>query len=54
MRRLIEDEHGAASVEYGLVLALVVLAILGTVIGLGGGVQASYRDTADKVAQASN
>ncbi len=53
MRELWTDQRGAASVEYGLVLALVVLAILGTVIGLGGGVQASYKDTADKVAQAS-
>lgn len=53
MRELWKDQRGAASVEYGLVLALVVLAILGTVIGLGGGVQASYEDTADKVAEAS-
>ncbi|MCP5387831.1 MAG: Flp family type IVb pilin [Novosphingobium sp.] len=53
MKSLMHDAQGAASVEYGLVLALIVLAILGAVVGLGGGVQASYQNTADKVAQVS-
>lgn len=52
-RKLLSDSTGAAAVEMGLVLALVVIAILGTVIGLGEGVTGSYNDTAQKVAEAT-
>ncbi len=53
IRKLLSDQTGAAAVEMGLVLALLVIAILGTVIGLGGGVTDSYNNTAQKVAEAT-
>lgn len=52
-RKFLSDSAGAAAVELGLVLALVVIAILGTVIGLGDGVTGSYNETARKVTEAT-
>lgn len=52
-RKLLADRAGVAAVEMGLVLGLVTLTILGTVVGLGDGVTASYNDTAQKVADAT-
>lgn len=52
-RDLLLNRDGAAAIELGLVMALVTLAILGTVIGLGSGVQSSYNNTAKKVADAT-
>lgn len=53
IRKLLADRAGAAAIEMGLVMGLVTLAILGTVIGLGGGVTDSYNSTAQKVADAT-
>ncbi len=53
IRKLLADRAGAAAIEMGLVMGLVTLAILGTVIGLGGGVTDSYNNTAQKVADAT-
>ncbi|MFN3517561.1 MAG: hypothetical protein ACK4YM_10445 [Novosphingobium sp.] len=53
IRTLLADRAGAAAVEMGLVTGLVMLAVLGTVIGLGGGVTDSYNSTAQKVAEAA-
>jgi Flp pilus assembly pilin Flp len=50
---LLSNRDGAAAIELGLVMALVTLGILGTVIGLGSGVQSSYSNTAQKVADAT-
>lgn len=35
LRRLLRDESGVAAVEYGLLVALITLAVLGTIISLG-------------------
>jgi Flp pilus assembly pilin Flp len=53
IKQLLADSRGIAAIELGLVLGLVTLTVLGTVTGLGGGVQASYQDTAKKVADAT-
>jgi pilus assembly protein Flp/PilA len=34
LKRLFHDEHGATAVEYGLILAMIVLAILVAVSGV--------------------
>lgn len=52
-KNLMADTKGIAAVELSLVLGLITLAVLGTVEGLGAGVQASYNDTATKVANAT-
>ena len=38
LRRLGADERGATAIEYGLIVALIAVAIMGALEGLGGGV----------------
>ena len=38
LRRLGADERGATAIEYGLIVALIAVAMLGALQGLGGGV----------------
>ena len=37
-RRLLADQGGATAIEYGLIAALIVVAIMGGLSSLGGGV----------------
>ena len=48
-RSLIADERGATAIEYALILSLMVLALLGALVGTGGGVGAKWSDVANKV-----
>lgn len=52
-KNLLADTKGLAAVEFALLLGFVAVAILGAVAGLGASVQASYQDTAQKVANAT-
>lgn len=36
------DERGATAVEYGLMVALIAVAIIGTVTALGGGLNGLF------------
>jgi pilus assembly protein Flp/PilA len=36
VRRLAKDEHGAALIEYTVLLGLLIVAVLATIIGVGG------------------
>ena len=36
------DERGATAVEYGLMVALIAVAIIGTVTALGGGLNSLF------------
>ncbi len=38
LRKLRADERGATAIEYGLIVALIAVAIMGALQGLGGGV----------------
>ena len=38
MRKLRADKRGATAIEYGLIAALIVLAMMGGLQSLGGGV----------------
>ncbi len=38
LRRLLADQGGATAIEYGLIAALIVVAIMGGLSSLGGGV----------------
>ena len=38
MRRLCSDKRGATAVEYGLIAALIVVAMMGGLSTMGGGV----------------
>ncbi len=38
LRTLLANEQGATAIEYGLIAALIVIAMMGALSGLGGGV----------------
>ena len=50
--RLAGDERGATAVEYGLIAALIAAAALAGMSALGGGLGASWGNTANKVTTA--
>lgn len=53
IRKIAIDRTGTGAVEFGLILAFITLAIIGSVTGLGQGVTNSYNDTATKVQAAT-
>ncbi len=53
MGRLRSDERGATAVEYGLIAALIVIAMLSGLSTLGGGAGGMWTGLKDKVAAAS-
>lgn len=53
LRQLARDQKGATAVEYGLILALVFLAMLGAVQAFGRNAIAIWDDTSTKIVEAS-
>lgn len=49
LRSLFHDRRGATAVEYGLILALIFLAIVGGVTTLGESVRGRWNDISNKV-----
>ena len=49
LRRLRADERGATAIEYGLIIALIALAIMGGLSALGGGSDGMWTGIKDKV-----
>ena len=49
MRRLFADRKGATAIEYGLICALMVIAMMGGLRMLGGGAGGMWTDVAAKV-----
>lgn len=43
-KTLIDDASGATAVEYGLILAMVFLAMVGAVAGVGNATSAMWND----------
>jgi pilus assembly protein Flp/PilA len=43
LRRLGADKRGATAIEYGLIVALIGVAIMGALRNLGGGVGGMWR-----------
>lgn len=48
LRRLGRDE-GATAVEYGLMVALIAVVIIGAVFALGGNLEGTFQDVANCV-----
>jgi pilus assembly protein Flp/PilA len=46
---LLTERKAATAVEYGLILALVVLAVMVAIIGLGGATQQTWGNILSKV-----
>ena len=52
LKQLYRDEQGVTALEYALVAALVVIAILGALTLVSDEARALYDDVAEKVVQA--
>lgn len=53
LARLGRDPKGATAIEYGLILALIFVAIMGSISVLGGGVTGSWGGMANKIVAAA-
>lgn len=42
LRKLRRDERGATAIEYGLICALIIIAMMSGLSALGGGVNGSW------------
>jgi len=49
IRALIGDQKGATAIEYGLILALVVIAMMMALFGLADVTTSMWRNVSDKV-----
>ena len=49
LRGLLSDQRGATAVEYGLIAALIVVAMIGALGTLGGGVGGKWNDLGNTV-----
>lgn len=49
--RFAKDESGATAIEYGLIAALIALAIVTGATALGDGLSAQFQAIADKLAE---
>ena len=53
LKTIARDQQGATAVEYGLILALVFLAMLGAVRTFGQNAIAMWDDTSETITEAS-
>lgn len=47
--RFLEDDSGAVAIEYGLILALMVIAVIAAVSATGSANSDSFQNTADAI-----
>jgi pilus assembly protein Flp/PilA len=47
--RFLKDESGATAIEYGLIAALIAVAIIGSVTTLGTNASDTFTTVADKI-----
>ena len=52
MRRLRSDKRGATAIEYGLIAALIVVALMGGLSTLGGGAGGMWTVMSNKIVAA--
>jgi len=52
--RFIKDESGATAIEYGLIAALIAVALIGGATILGDSIDAKFREVGDKLGAANN
>ena len=45
--KLIRNEEGATAIEYGLIAALIAVAIIGAVSSVGGALETTFTEVAD-------
>jgi len=54
LRALPADESGATAIEYGLIAALIVIAMIGALSSLGGGTTGGWTKLSQTVTNASS
>ncbi len=54
LRALWQDESGATAIEYGLIAALVAVAIIGVLSTLGDNLQSTFENVADTLDDATS
>ena len=52
MRKFFQNESGATAIEYGLIAALIAVAIIGAVSALGDNAATTFNTVADEMAGA--
>jgi len=53
LRRLLKDESGATAIEYGLIAALIAVAVMTTVSGLGSQLKTTFSKTSSQLGVAN-
>ena len=53
IKTLFRDETGATAIEYGLIAALIAVAAIAAMQGLGGALQATFNTTSSSMASSS-
>ena len=53
-RKLRSDKRGATAIEYGLIVALIAVAMMGGLRALGGGANGMWSRLDDRIENASN
>ena len=54
LRRLLSDTRGATAVEYGLIAALIIIAMIGGLSELGGGAGGMWTGVSEDVVNATS
>ncbi len=47
--QFLKDESGATAIEYGLIVALIAVVIVGAVTAIGTNMSGKFQEVADKV-----
>ena len=53
INKLIRDETGATAIEYGLIAALIAVAAIASMQGLGGALQSTFNNTSSSMSASS-
>ena len=53
MTKLFREDAGATAIEYGLIAALIAVAAIAAMQGLGGSLQATFNNTSSSMSSAS-
>ena len=49
LRKLVRDEKGATAIEYGLIAALIAVAAIGAMSGLGGTLNKTFSNVSTEM-----
>ena len=54
LNRLVRNEDGATAIEYGLIAALIAVAVMATVAGLGSQLDTTFSKTSSQLTAANS